>query len=294
MMISKAWKRKVLSNVAITNKYCHLFEMRTPYQSSVIDGIHLLSKGPLKPDFLSLMKTCGTHNYLPSKSPYRESYSLGCVALMFGPRFSRVVPYKLKINPSEGGLSLRQVLDWANFATGNAANLLVKRVDFKIELFNYNPVHCMNTIWASGFRTIDDRYKDQSLYLGGRRSNRSIIVYDKANQSRLSKVVSNQWTRVEVREKHTTQKQLSLYTFIRSLRKTSPFQDLVMLEAGQAELNVLLNKYKKALIGGSVVKSLKQLNSYQRKAVIKKLDGAGKVVHLSLQYKRELQSWLKY
>lgn len=293
MIISKAWKRKVQNSQTLLRQYPHLFKMTTPYQTSVIDGLHLLSYDPLEPNFLSLMQSYGKHNY-PTKGPYTESYSLGCVTLLFGPRFSRVAPYKIKINPSESGLSLQQVLDWALFASGNANNLYVRRVDFKVDLLHHNPVHCMNRIWASGFRTLDDRFKDESLYLGGKRSSKSILIYDKATQQKIPKNIYFDWTRVEVRMKYDKKNQLSLPVFLQNLKSISPFQDLVIVDADQGELNALLVKYKKTVVANSVVKTFKALNTYQRKALLNKLSGLGKLSYLSTDYDKQLHDWLTY
>ncbi|MEI2282444.1 replication initiation factor domain-containing protein [Paenibacillus polysaccharolyticus] len=293
MIISTAWTRKVQNSKTLQQQYRHLFKMDTPYQTSVIDGLHLLSDNPLEPAFLSLMKSYGKHNY-PTKSPYAKSYSLGCVTLLFGPRFPKVAPYKIKINPSEGGLSLQQVLDWATFASGNASNLHVRRVDFKVDLLNYDPVHCMNRIWASGFRTLDDRFKNETLYLGSKRGSKSIIIYDKATQQKIPKNIHFDWTRVEVREKYDKQNQLSLPVFLQDLRLISPFQNLVIVDADQTGLDALLVKYKKTVIADSVVKTFKTLNTYQRKALLKKLDDMGKLSYLTIEHDKQLRDWLIY
>lgn len=293
LSISKAWKRKVQNSKHLLQQHRRLFEMSTPYQASVIDGLHLLSYYPLEPAFLSLMQSYGKHNY-PTKGPYCESYSIGCVTLLFGPRFPKVAPYKIKINPSEGGLSLQQVLNWATFASGNANNLHVRRVDFKVDLFNYIPVHCMNRIWASGFRTLDDRFKNQSLYLGGKRSSKTILIYDKATQQKIPKNIHFDWTRVEVREKYDKQNQLSLPVFLQNLRLISPFQNLVIVDTDQVELDALLVKYKKSVIADSVVKTFKTLNTYQKNVLLKKLDGMGKLSYLTTDYDKQLQDWLTY
>lgn len=294
MKISNAWNRKIRSDKVVQKKYQHLFEMTTPYQASVLDGIELLTNGPLEPDFLKLLKLVGHQFYLRQKSPYSVSYCLGCVTLLLGSRYSTVPPYKIKINPSEGGLSLQQVINWARFATGSEFNLKVKRADYKVDLHNLHPVHCMKRIWATGFRTFNDQFTNQTFYLGGKRSSRTIVVYDKAKQSKITITTNTFWTRVEVREKYNKQKQVTLHDFLKSIHASSPFDDLIIVNADNKELESLIKRYGKNVIDDSVVATFKQLSTYQRNAVIKKLQVAGKLEFLSHQYKKQLDSWLKY
>lgn len=292
MIISKAWSDNVQLNKQHLRQYRHLFEMKTPYQSSVIDGINLLYYDPLEKDFLSLMRSYGRHYFL-SKGPYKESYSLGCITLLIGTRYPTVAPFKIKINPSEGGLSIQQVLAWTDFA-GDSKKLLVRRVDFKIDLFYPSTSYYINHIWASGFRTLNDRYKDETLYLGGRHSRKSVIIYDKAREQCIRKPGMIDWTRVEVREKCDKLAQVSLFSFIQDLQTISPFKDLVVVEANQTELNRLLHKYNKIIVAGSVLKTFKQLSTYQRKAILQKLELHGKLSYLDNEFQKQLNKWLSY
>jgi|GEM_PF-2218112 len=292
LIISPAWNSNIQYNKQQLQQYRHLFEMTTPYQSSVIDGIDLLCYDPLGKDFLSLMKSYGRHSFLP-KGPYKESYALGCVTLLRGHLFPRVAPFKIKINPSEGGLSVRQVLAWAQFA-GDANKLLVRRVDFKVELFNLSTSYYINHIWSAGFRTVDESYKDETLYLGGRFSQKSVIVYDKALQQTVSTLVQVDWTRIEVRERYDKQDQLSVYEFIQTMQSISPFKDLMIVNANQTELNHLLHKYNKTAVAGSVLKTFKQLSTYQRKVILRKLKLHGKLSYLANDFQKQLNEWLRY
>ncbi|CAH1215679.1 hypothetical protein PAECIP111893_04003 [Paenibacillus plantiphilus] len=67
-----------------------------------------------------------------------------------------------------------------------------------------------------------------------------------------------------------------------------------MIDADQAELDALLVKYKKSVIADSVVKTLKALNTYQKKVILKKLDGMSKLSYLTTDYDKQLQDWLIY
>ena len=134
----------------------------------------------------------------------------------------------------------------------------------------------------------------KNMGIGCKRSLKSIIVYDKATQQKIPKNIHFNWTRVEVREKYDKHNQLSLPVFLQNLRLISPFQELVIVDVDQAELNALLVKYKKSVITDSVVKTFKLLNTYQRKALLKKLDGISKLSYLTIDHDKQLRDWLIY
>lgn len=178
----QAWNSIVKKNKENIKEYIHLFEPTTPYRCSPFDGIALLSNEKLSPEFQDFITTLGGWRPISeNKSPYKYMFTLGPVTVLTGKKYN-MADVKIRINPSRAGLSLQQTIDWVRFIIGNENHVSVSRVDFKIDT-NINITGAIYKVWwESGFRSVNDSYSNETLYLGGKRSCQQLVVYDKAKE----------------------------------------------------------------------------------------------------------------
>jgi hypothetical protein len=135
LKLSSRWNSKVYQQQQHLNQYQYLFEQKTAYQSSPVDGISLLTDHQLRPEAINLLKSLGSYLKLDDGSPYQTCLSLGVVTLMCNPKpFTSAPLYKVKINPSEGGLTLNQGADWARYLVGDEKLFRVNRCDYKVDI----------------------------------------------------------------------------------------------------------------------------------------------------------------
>ncbi|WP_415818272.1 hypothetical protein [Mesobacillus thioparans] len=296
MKLSKAWNTKVQrlpSSVAIT--YSYLFEQHNEIGDCPIDGIELLTDSSLAAGFYEI-KSLFTKQYIKAneKQPYKVSYSLGCITVMLESIFPCVPPVKIKINPSKGGLSPKQLYEWCRFLVTDVQRIFVKKVDTKLDFFGLDPYECMNKIWwCSDFRKIDEEYFEKgTLYLGSTHSKIRIRIYDKGKEQGKSIV----WTRIETTRSYDKKEQMTLGTFLNRVTELKLFEEVILVNAAAKDINDILRQYNVQAINNgkySMIATLKQLDVRKRNRVIRALDKIGFVNSLLLQYQDAILKWRK-
>lgn len=294
MKLSKAWNTKVHQlppSVAIT--YSYLFEQHNEIGDCPIDGIEVLTDSSLAAGFYEI-EPLFRKEYLKAneKQPYKVSYSLGCVTVMLEPIFPCVPAVKIRINPSKGGLSPKQLYEWCRFLVNDVQRIFVKKVDTKLDFFGLDPYECMNKIWwCSDFRKIDERYFEKgTLYLGSTHSKIRIRIYDKGKEQGISII----WTRIETTRSYDKKEQMTLITFLNRVTELKLFEDVILVNAAAKDINDILRQYNVQAINNgkySMIMTLKQLDVRKRNRVIRILDNLGFVNSLLPQYQDAILKW---
>jgi hypothetical protein len=163
--ISNKWNSSIQQLPTEVRQYHQLFEMGAPYLASPIDGIHLLTNACFANDFVSTLHKVGIP-FRNEQSTYNFGFKLGCITVFFYPKYPKSPKHKIVINPSEGGLTMQQVLEWVRFMIGDERLATVKRIDSKIDLFGVVTEDIINRIWVDGFRSVNNQYAGETLYLG--------------------------------------------------------------------------------------------------------------------------------
>ncbi|CAM4102415.1 hypothetical protein METH109765_22570 [Mesobacillus thioparans] len=285
--------QRLPSSVAIT--YSYLFEQHNEIGDCPIDGIELLTDSSLAAGFYEI-KSLFTKQYIKAneKQPYKVSYSLGCITVMLESIFPCVPPVKIKINPSKGGLSPKQLYEWCRFLVTDVQRIFVKKVDTKLDFFGLDPYECMNKIWwCSDFRKIDEEYFEKgTLYLGSTHSKIRIRIYDKGKEQGKSIV----WTRIETTRSYDKKEQMTLGTFLNRVTELKLFEEVILVNAAAKDINDILRQYNVQAINNgkySMIATLKQLDVRKRNRVIRALDKIGFVNSLLLQYQDAILKWRK-
>jgi hypothetical protein len=288
--ISSSWKSKVQKGIAAWPRYYALFEQRTPYQESPLDGIHLTTTQPLTTTFLQLAKQLAEYHqhYGNSKCNYNESFTFGCVRVFMKPKYFNNRSIKIIINPSEGGLAMQQVLDWITFITGGLDDVWVRAVHWKMDIHGLNTVKCIQSIWWPHFRKAK-LYKGKTLYLGTSKSKRQLVIYNKAAHMKQR----GDLTRIELRQKYDKHSEMLIADFTAKLVTVrNPFEDVLLVNASPQLFNQCLSCYNKQIIDGVVYKTLKGLNWYERVKVLQQLASMNLLTQLSPVYDQQLTQWL--
>ncbi|UYZ13732.1 hypothetical protein A6764_01725 [Brevibacillus sp. WF146] len=292
MKVSSYWNKKVQQHPQGCIKYRTLFEQKTELRESPIDGIMLFFEGPVTPEFFALLNEFGIHHkYCDKKSMYDHVFSLGPVRVFQGPRFSKIPQVMIKINPSNAGLTLEQISHWLRLICGDEQNAMVYRVDYKVDLLGCDTSECINSFWCSGFRKFDDsRYTGETLYMGSRRGKRQRVVYNKTKESKLPFVL----TRIEVRERFKKGQRLTFNDFCSTMITYNPFEGAYLVNVNSPDFQFCLKKFGKSLIENSVIKTLKSLSPYQRRALVKVIESDYRNNNIALVYQDQLNKWLNH
>ncbi|WP_338463061.1 hypothetical protein V5G20_01660 [Brevibacillus borstelensis] len=292
MKVSSYWNKKVQQHPHGYMKYRKLFEQRTELWESPIDGIMLFFEGPVASDFYALLSEFGIHHkYCRNKSMYDQVFSLGPVRVFQRPRFTNIPQVMIKLNPSNAGLTLEQISHWLDLICGNIQNVLVYRVDFKIDMLGLETSECINSFWCSGFRKFDDsRYSGETLYMGSRRGKRQRVVYNKTKESKLPFVL----TRIETRERFKKGRRLTFNDFCSTLITYNPFEGAYLVNVNSPDFQFCLKKFGKSIIENSVIKTLKSLSPYQRTALVKVIESDYRNNNIALVYQDQLNKWLNH
>lgn len=289
MNISSKWNSSIQQFPTEVLQHHQLFQMGAPYLSSPIDGLHLLTNARFTNDFVSLLHQVGIP-VRPEESAYNFGHRLGCISIQIYPKFPQTPKNKIIINPSEAGLTLRQVVEWVRFMIGDERLAIVKRIDSKVDLFGVVTEDYINRIWVDGFRSINYRYIGETLYLGSRTSKQQRVIYNKAKQ----KGLSTNWTRIEVRRSYEKDEQLTLNDFHQLYPTYNPFESMVLITADVNTLNNLLSRYKLQMGNEKVIDVFKKLDTYKRRFILRELKKMGFIEELNLEYQRQLRNWLSY
>ena len=270
-----------------------MFEQHNEIGDCPIDGIEVLTDSSLAAGFYEI-EPLFRKEYLKAneKQPYKVSYSLGCVTVMLKPIFPCVPPVKIKINPSKGGLSPKQLYEWCRFLVTDVQRIFVKKVDTKLDFFGLDPYECMNIIWwCSDFRKIDEEYFNKgTLYLGSTHSKVRIRIYDKGKEQGQSIV----WTRIETTRSYDKEEQMTLISFLNGVTEIKLFEDVIIVNAAAKDINDILRQYNVQAINNgkySMIMTLKQLDVRKRNRVIRILANLGFVNSLLPQYQDAILKW---
>ncbi|MGE7274388.1 hypothetical protein ACQKK5_23360 [Brevibacillus panacihumi] len=290
MKVSSYWNKKVQQHPHGYMKYRKLFEQKTKLWESPIDGIMLFFEGPVASDFFALLSEFGVHHkYCRNKSMYDQVISLGPVRIFQGPKFPKLPQVMIKINPSNAGLTLEQISHWLRLICGNIQNVVVYRVDFKVDMLGIETSECINSFWCSGFRKFDDsKYTGETLYLGSRRGKRQRVVYNKSKESNLPFVL----TRIEARERFKKGERLTFNDFCLTLSTYNPFEGAYLVNVNSPDFQFCFKKYGKSLIENSVIKTLKSMSQYQRGECVKVIKSDNRNKNIALVYQGQLNQWL--
>lgn len=295
MRVSPLWSNEIRQHPNILKQHQSLFEQKTILMESVLDKVTILSDDPFSSNFYTMLKKFSLHHRYCSKgSYYQKCYKLGCITILIEPIFSRIPKIKVILNPSNAGLTFEQVKLWVLFLFDSYQNVYVSRVEYKIDLHGYPPLEVMKRIWCSGIRKYnDERYEGQTLYIGSRFSNTQRVIYDKGKERGQT---SNDWTRIEVRERYKGHGKIPFVQFISHLRMYNPFESLLLVELSSSVLSKKLHKFNCELSKegvATVIRTLKQLTSNQKKSIINALQKEGSLLYLDWIYRNKLNKWLK-
>lgn len=228
-------------------------------------------------------------------TPYQKCYKLGCITILVEPKFWNMPKTMVVMNPSNAGLTLRQVMSWLQFIFGTHHNVFVSRVDYKIDLVGVAPKEIMKRIWCNGIRKFDDeRYEGQTLYIGSRLSKRQRVIYDKGKQTGNRNV---QWTRIEVRERYDKRVGMSVSRFLKLFKTYNPFDEVFLLDLQSHSLLTKLKKFKSFIDYSGIavaIRTLKQLTTYQKKSILTEMEKEGTLTCLNSEYYRQLNKWLQH
>ncbi|RUS48851.1 hypothetical protein [Cohnella sp. AR92] len=292
--ISKAWISSVKQNIHGFQQYHNLFERKTPYQSSPFDGIHFVTDKPLTADFLILAALFArvNYHYLQPNQHYMKSYSFGCVRVFVNPKHRNMHIIKIVINPSQGGLTLQQVIDWLVFIVGRTTDVWMKVIHPKIDVAGLDTLECIRSIWWPTYRKKPDyeRFKDQTLYLGSRESKQQLVVYDKAKHMKSDSLL----TRIELRHKYEKGSEIAFDDFHQQLLLKNWFKEVYLISATEDFIDELLDQFKNKVRKPYIGQTMKSLSPYQRKKILSQLSALNLAVSMSNEYTNQLLRWLSF
>lgn len=174
---------------------------------------------------------------------------------------------------------------------GDEKLVSVTKVEHKLDLLGgiLGPTDYMAGIWRDGARRIDDySFKDETLYLGSRRSKKQVKVY---NKSKEQGVRNTNWTRIEQTVKYRPAEKKPLKDLF-TMSAIDAFDGLHMIKADENAMNTILQPYGVMAIPGSMFKTLKQLARKNRLKVLNELEVQGHLDKLSNKYKKICTQWL--
>ncbi|NRF93421.1 replication initiation factor domain-containing protein [Paenibacillus frigoriresistens] len=294
LVISKAWNKKIqrVPLLSLSAQYPGLFEQEVKFQSGPIDALELITNENLTSSFTGMLNSLGSHYKNQPDVPYRKVTSLGVVTVLQYPKFiNATFSTKIKINPSEGGLSAKQLLEWIRFMVGSEHDVTITRVEHKLDYIGMDATSCISSIWCNDIRKVNDKsYKDETLYLGGRRSKKQAVIYNKAKEQGIT---GHHWTRIEMRKNFAVNEQKSYYDILDLKTLPNPFEGMALIEADESVILTAIHPYKVKIVTGSMVKTLKQLKKKDRDAVLVSLEALGYLRWLSDDYLKEMNKWLK-
>jgi hypothetical protein len=292
MKISSAWLPEVHRGVQLT-QHQHLFERRTPYLQSPLDGIQIVTNRSTTSEFLELAQRIGRrrYHYCNPRAAYRKSYSFGCVRVFMNPKWKDMHAVKIYINPSQGGLTVKQVFDWIKFIVGDVTDCWVKGVHYKIDIHGLNTTGCINKIWWPCYRKNPDydRYKGRTVYFGTRTSKKQLVVYDKARQMDQRAIL----TRIELRVNNDKKDLLAVDDYFSRITEFNVFEDVSLIDAPEKLIDDWSQQFGRRKLDKCISRVLKSMTKYWRIKMLDHLTTEGYVQSLQPLYMQQLLRWLR-
>lgn len=130
---------------------------------------------------------------LTKKRPYRYSMCLGMITVRWSPIYPSYPPTIVSFHPSVARLTIPMIAAWMRLVLGPyAREATLARYDVRVDVHE-PPDVVAKSVFTLGVRTC--KIHRGTVYTGSRRSNRQLVVYDKASESRRPGPL----TRIEVR-----------------------------------------------------------------------------------------------
>ncbi|WP_148660346.1 MULTISPECIES: replication initiation factor domain-containing protein [Bacillales] len=219
---------------------------------------------------------------------YGECVKLGCITVFMNPTFRNTSRYKVIINPSKAGMSFNQLHQWMSFIVDDPRDLLISRIDPKVDHHDMNLDDLFDKIWVPRVRKTNDIFKDQgTMYFGSRKSDWQVCVYNKAKEQG----IIGDWSRIEIRIRFKRAQRIDALTFFSRLKGYQPFKEVYIVENDQFFHDLCLHWRVDASLY-SVQECLKSLTPYQRKQVLGTLQSYGKIRDLQREFELQLEQWL--